>query len=159
MRRQRRLRFRIPELSLAALLFAAPALAIPPWIFLANNQPSVISIPSDFGEIDCSSGAGHTGTCSSTSATKTLTVPAGNPGSIIFSIANGHTCQYSKNGGAFTTFTNGGTATFANGDSIAIKITGLLCGGDDDTVVLNDNTTSAYIGAFTASNQQGNCGP
>jgi RHS repeat-associated protein len=85
------------------------------------------------------------------SSTRTLTVPSGNPGSINFTFSAGYTWEYSKNGGTFTTLTNGGSVSFANNNTIAVKLFGIGC-SDGDTLTATDATTGASVGTFDASN-------
>jgi RHS repeat-associated protein len=85
------------------------------------------------------------------SPTRTLTVPSGNPGSISFAFSAGYTWEYSKNGGTFTTLTNGGSVSFANNNTIAVKLFGIGC-SDGDTLTATDATTGASVGTFDASN-------
>jgi RHS repeat-associated protein len=80
-----------------------------------------------------------------------LTVPSGNPGSITFSFGAGYTWQYSKNGGAFTALTNGSSITFANNNTISVKLQGIPC-SEGDTLTATDATTGASVGSFDAGN-------
>lgn len=84
-----------------------------------------------------------------TSATRTVTVPAGNSG--IFTFANYAdngvvtTTQYSRNGGAFTTITDGAdTVAFSNSDTIAVR-TNSVGPGEGRTINVIDKTTSGII--------------
>ena len=63
-----------------------------------------------------------------TSSTRTVTVPGGNSGQVRFNnVTNDGSGQdYSKNGGAFTNFSEDSTVVFSNGDTIAIRATGML---------------------------------
>jgi hypothetical protein len=90
--------------------------------------------------------------CATTSTTQTINVPGGSSGVIQFDGGYTHTVQYSKNGGTFTTIANNGTVTFTNGQTLAIKITGLGCDSDSDTVTVTDNATGATVGTFTGTN-------
>lgn len=87
-----------------------------------------------------------------TSATVTVTVPAGNGGVINFtsySFSGTLTdTQYSKNGGAFTTVTEGTGVTFANGDTLAVRGTGMTA-GESWTFTLQDNKRLTTIGTYT----------
>lgn len=85
-----------------------------------------------------------------TSATRTLTVPGGNPGSLDLAFANitGGTFQYSKNGGAFTTFSNGADVTFANGDTLAFRVTSPSVPGGGGGITVTDNLRGTTVGTW-----------
>lgn len=87
-----------------------------------------------------------------TSDTVTITVPAGNSGKINFinySYSGTLTdTQYSKNGGAFTTLPDGGQITFASGDTLALRGTGMTA-GESWTFTLQDNSRTLNIGTYT----------
>jgi hypothetical protein len=62
------------------------------------------------------------------------------------------TAAYSKNAGAFTTYTNDTVVTFANGDTLAFRLTG--ASGDSMTIQVFDTTppTNRQVGVnFTLS--------
>jgi archaellum component FlaG (FlaF/FlaG flagellin family) len=84
-----------------------------------------------------------------TSATKTLSVPPGNPGSVKlhYTAAPAGTGQYIKNGGAPTTFTVDTVVAFVNGDTLAFKLTG--SSGDSCSILVTDNTLGNTIGTCT----------
>lgn len=86
-----------------------------------------------------------------TSDTVTVTVPAGNSGSIGFtnySYAGTVTnTQYSKNGVAFTTVMEGASIVFASGDTLAVRGTGMTA-GESWTFTLHDDTRNANIGTY-----------
>lgn len=83
------------------------------------------------------------------SASRAITVPSGNPGTLKWSIiTNSGTLQYSKNGGAFATVTHNATITVANGDTIQFKLTGA---GTDCLMDIIDNTFSTTIGTWEAT--------
>ena len=86
-----------------------------------------------------------------TSSARQLTVPAGNPGTIKFtSVAqDGASFQYSKNGGAYSNVTEGGTVSVATTDTITFQHTGSSATGSSVTVV--DNTTLTTIGTWTGT--------
>src|SRR6266404_556238 len=75
------------------------------------------------------------------SDTHHVLVPAGNAGSLRLNITNNPstlTVQYSKNGGAATTFTNGTVLAVANNDSFRFQI--LAAAADDEvTIALLEN--------------------
>lgn len=88
-----------------------------------------------------------------TSATRTVTVPAGNSG--IFTFANYAdngvvtTTQYSRNGGAFTTITDGAdTVAFSNGDTIAVR-TNSVGVGESRAFNVIDKTSGTTIEAVS----------
>ena len=88
-----------------------------------------------------------------TSATRTITVPAGNSGQVQFSnfvdVGFVTTIEYSKNGGAFTAFFEDDTVTFANGDTLAIRTTGNGAGESRQFDMLDVTKASALIGTYT----------
>ena len=80
-----------------------------------------------------------------------VTVPPGNSGGITFdnfSFSGTVGTKYSKNGGAFATVADGSTITFANGDTIEMRGTGMTA-GESWTCTLQDNTRLANIGTYT----------
>lgn len=84
------------------------------------------------------------------SASRTLTVPSGNPGTIRFTIiTNDGTLEYKKNAAAFATVTDGGTVSVANGDTIQFRYTGTSATGAELEVY--DNTTNDLVGVWIAS--------
>lgn len=85
-----------------------------------------------------------------TSATRSLTVPSGNPGDVTFTPAGSIAVKYSKNGGAFTTISGVTNVNFASGDSLAFQsATGAAL--DSATVVVTDATTLALVGSWIGS--------
>lgn len=90
---------------------------------------------------------GSTSTISS--ATKTLTVPSGNPGSILLGLTTSgshtRTTQYSKNGGVFTTFLDGAVISVASTNTLGFQMTGAVS-TDIMDISIGDNTTSVLIG-------------
>lgn len=108
-----------------------------------------ITIPSSWGSDSCSDvGSG----CTTTSVSKTLTVPAGNSGVIKFTFTSNvdlSTWQYSTDGSTFTTVSNNATVTFTNGQTLYLRANwGNHCGiiSNTSTMTATDNTTSATIG-------------
>jgi hypothetical protein len=97
-----------------------------------------ITIPSNWG---------ITGPSASpvTSVTKTLTVPAGNSGDLLFHLTTAPTgtIGYSKNAAAFVNFTVDTTVNFANTNTLAFKLTG---GGDNAALTVTDVTTGGQVG-------------
>ena len=92
-----------------------------------------------------------------TSDTITLTVPAGNSGSL--RIAYGTTVgtiaglEYSKNAAGFVAWTDASDVTFANGDTLAIRAGGAgggaIIAGESQAFTLNDNTRSITSSSYT----------
>lgn len=92
------------------------------------------------------SGAGAT----VTGTARTLSVPAGNGGVLIFSsyVNNSGSTQYKKNAGAFTTFVDSTEVTFADTDTITIQgIT--MTAATSNTFNLVDKKTGRTIQAVT----------
>lgn len=84
-----------------------------------------------------------------TSATVTVTVPASNTGVITFNnyidVGVITTTQYSRNGGAFTTITDGSdTVAFSDGDTLAVR-TNSVGSGESRTFDTVDSTTAGVI--------------
>lgn len=87
-----------------------------------------------------------------TSATQTLTVVSG-PRNVRFNFTDSGTVgkQYQKNGGAWTSITDGLTVSFASGDTLAMRVTGANP-GDFSTITTKDDSTSLpFGGAFTGN--------
>ena len=89
----------------------------------------------------------------SDTAARTLTVPAGNPGSLNFAMTKDifvSTPQYQKNGGAFTNITDGLDVTFANGDTLKFRVP---AGGGDGVAIITvtDNLRGDAVGDATAT--------
>lgn len=83
-----------------------------------------------------------------TSIAPTLTVPAGNPGTIKFSISGTSSFEYKKGAGAFTTVTDGGTLSVSNGDSLQFRFN---AAGDFGILSVTDNTTGQLVGTWSAT--------
>lgn len=82
-----------------------------------------------------------------TSSTRTLTVPAGNPGVIRFSLSGSSgDFYYQKNGGSFTLFVHNSTLSVANGDTLALRFVGTSPSTGEITVY--DNSLGASVGDF-----------
>lgn len=100
--------------------------------------------------VDTNWGATSAGTSTITSATQTLTVPGANPGSITLGITatdGAVTAQYSKDGGAFTTFTDGTAVTgFVTGSTLAFRVTGAGSLGNGYSFTVTDTTAGGSIG-------------
>ena len=87
------------------------------------------------------------------SNTVTVTVPFANSGSIqfaSFAITGSVITFYSKNGGAFTSVTEGNSVTFASGDTLAVR-GGSMTAGEAWTFSLVDNTSTIGTYTITAS--------
>lgn len=83
-----------------------------------------------------------------TSDTVTINVPLGNSGGLSFdglSITGTVTTEYSKNGGAFTALADGSTITFANGDTLAVRGTGMVAGEAWSCGISNRSTAIGNI--------------
>jgi hypothetical protein len=104
---------------------------------------SPITIPTNWG----TSGPSATPI---TSATKTLTVPAGNPGNVLLHLvtAPSGTIGYSKNAAAFTSFTVDTVVNFADTDTLAFRLTGA---GDFVSLTVTDNTVLVSVGTCIMS--------
>lgn len=103
-----------------------------------GTKPGPITVPSNWGVEGPSASP-------ITSTAKTLTVPAGNSGDIrmhIF-VAPSGTIEYIKNGGAATTITQDLIVNFANGDTLADKLTGA---SDLSNIQFYDKDTDVLIG-------------
>lgn len=61
-----------------------------------------------------------------TSATATLKVPPLSTGQLQFVVDTGSTLLYSQNGGSFTSFSDATIITVADGDTLALRATGLV---------------------------------
>lgn len=100
------------------------------------------------GSLDATAVAGV-----ATSSTRTVTVPAGNSGGITFDsfvdVGTITNIQYSKNGGAFTTFVSSDTITFADGDTLAIRTNGNGAGESRQFRAADSTTGSTTIGTYT----------
>ena len=84
-----------------------------------------------------------------TSATKTLTIISG-PRNVLFNRTDTGTvnAQYQKNGGAWTTITDGLTVSFATTDTLAMRVSG-ASSSDFSDITTKDNTTGiAFGGTF-----------
>lgn len=85
-----------------------------------------------------------------TSATRTFTVPAGNPGVIRFNVvSNDATLDRSYNSGAYATVTDEGTLSISNSSTLNFRFTGASTDGAN--VEVYDNTTGDLIGSWTAT--------
>ena len=83
------------------------------------------------------------------SATRTLTVPSGNPGSLHFVVlALSGTPQYSKNGGALQNLLDGADITFANGDTLLFQQTGPTTVDLGMSIDVTDNLRDDVVGDF-----------
>ena len=86
-----------------------------------------------------------------TSATVTVNVPGGSAGQLTFqnySFSGTLTDQqYSKNGGAFATVASGTTITFANGDTLAVRGTGMTA-GESWTFTLKDQGRGTNLATY-----------
>jgi len=79
-----------------------------------------------------------------TSPTRTLTVPAGNPGNLLFTAGPG--AEYSKNGGAYASVTSGSGNPWANGDTLTFRFPSPTLAGTDVTIDVEDATAGDPVG-------------
>lgn len=87
------------------------------------------------------------------SATRTWTVPGGDSRSLDFDTTNttGGTFQYSKNGGAFATLSDGADISFVTGDTLAFRIDNPSAPGAFAQVIITDNVFGVTVGSWTAN--------
>lgn len=96
------------------------------------------------------SGTGSTVAIAGTS--RTWTVPAENAGTIRFegvTTDGAGAVEYSKNGGAFTAIVTNDEVTFANGDTLQMRTTGLISVGMSGTATLRDLGSGTVFGPYT----------
>lgn len=109
-------------------------------VLAAGRKLSPITVDVNWG---ISSGISTT----RTSATRTLTVPAGNPGVIRFSLSGSSgDFYYQKNGGSFTLFVHNSTLSVASGDTLVLRFVGTS--PSEGVVTVYDNTLGTLIGDF-----------
>lgn len=110
----------------------------------AAGTPAPITVSSNWG----STGPGAS---PQTSPTRTLTVPALNPGSLYFSVTGtgASSVTVSQNSGTFTSLTDGGGLTVANGDTLAFKLTGA---SRTATIAVTDTAAATSVGSCTLTN-------
>lgn len=96
------------------------------------------------------SASGATATVTGTS--RTVTVPVGNSGVLVFANVDDSnptgTLAYSQNAGAWTAITEGLEVTFANSDTLQIRATGLTS-PETCTFTLRDKYTATNIEAVS----------
>jgi hypothetical protein len=110
--------------------------------FLNTLGSGPITVSADWGV--------ESGASPLVSAARTLTVPAGNPGQLLFTlIFNDATLEYSINGGAYASVTGGETPTVTNGQTLRFRLTGASLDGAN--VEVYDNTTDTLVGSWTPS--------
>jgi len=126
--------------------------------YTTNAAVGTVGIANNGSGGSCTSSGNWdaTGTSNTiTTAAQTITVPAGNPGTLRLSTSvsgpHGAAQKYSINGGAFTTFSDGATITLSNGQTLSFQITGSNPGGAVSGSVF-DNTTNATIGTVSIFN-------
>lgn len=80
--------------------------------------------------------------------TQTLTVPAGNPGTILFDsdFTTDGSLTYSKNGTAYVIFSPNGTLSVATGDTLAFSYGRF---GTHFSGTVKDNTTGTTVGTVS----------
>lgn len=97
--------------------------------------------------VDTDWGSNSAGTSPITSATRTMSAPPGSTLLLDITATDGSiTAQYSKNGGAFTTFTDLGTLSIAHGDTLAFRVTGAGSIGNGYSLNVKNNADSAAVG-------------
>jgi hypothetical protein len=115
------------------------------FVGIAGGATAPIEVPTSWGSA--------TGSPSpATSATQTLTI-VNSPRDVRFNFTDSGTIgkQYQKNGGAWTTITDGLTVSFATGDTLAMRVTGANPGDFSIITTKDDATSVAFGGAFTGS--------
>lgn len=84
------------------------------------------------------------------SASRTMTVPGGNPGNIKFTaVSTDATFEYRKNAGAYATVTEGLVVSVATSDTINFRLTGTSGTSADVTVI--DNTVGDTVGTWVGT--------
>ena len=104
-----------------------------------------ITVDSDWG----SNGIGaYPGTPAS--ASRTLTVPGGNPGNITLGLSGDYngTPQYRYNGGTWTTFSNGTGITVATASTLEFRNLN-MASATTMSVTVTDATTATSIGGWS----------
>lgn len=92
-----------------------------------------------------------------TSDTITVTVPGGNAGQLRVNygttVGTVSGLEYSKNGGAFTSWTDATSITLANGDTLAVRAGGggggAITAGESQAFTLTDTTRSFTTSTYT----------
>jgi len=104
-----------------------------------GGRPLPITIPSNWGAV--------TSATPVNTATKTLTVPSGNPGNVRFNLTlfTGGTPRYVKNGGAAVGITDGDVVNFANGDTLLLRLA-FGVSGDTATITATDVASGSVVG-------------
>jgi hypothetical protein len=111
-------------------------------VLAASKKTAPITVPSSWGLTSVAAPN------SLASATRTLTVPAGNPGKVVLTFSDSGclaTPQYKKNGGTPTSFSFGDVVTFADGDTLAFQASNGEFAGTL-TATATDQATSTLIG-------------
>jgi hypothetical protein len=83
------------------------------------------------------------------SASRTMTVPGGNPGSLNLAVAfdlGVGVPQYKIAAGSFTSFSDGQDITVANGETLQFRIPASAGVDGTGTITVTDNTTGATVG-------------
>jgi len=80
-----------------------------------------------------------------TSPSRAITVPAGNPGSIL--LTPSASAQYSINGGSYVGFVVPTTITVTNGQTLTLRFPAATLAGTDVTIDVYDNTANENIGS------------
>ena len=113
-------------------------------VLTAGRKRLPITVSANWGTI--------AGSSPQVSASRTLTVPAGNPGVLRLVYTNVEPTpvpSYSINGGSFVAITDGITFSVANGDGVRFRISGGSLSELDFDVF--DNTTNTFVGSFSGT--------
>ena len=113
-------------------------------VIAAGRKRSPITVSASWGAI--------IGASPQTSASRTLTVPVGNPGVLRIVYTNVEPTpvpSYSINGGSFVSITDGLTFSVANGDGVRFRISGGAL--SELAFDVYDNTTNTLVGSFSAT--------
>lgn len=104
-----------------------------------DTTPGAMSLDSDW------TGGSGDGLSTLTSETRTVDVPADNPGGAVISSSNvgaGGNYQYQLNGGSWTAI---GSLTLADGDTLAVRGSGF---GASTNVRVTDSARSQVFGSY-----------
>lgn len=119
--------------------------------FAALSTPAPITFSGSFSKTAAPSG-GYV-----TSDTITVTVPVGNSGTlrVNYGTPTGTIggIEYSKNGGGFASWADGGTVVFANNDTLALRAGGgggaAMTAGESQPFTLTDTTRNITSSTYT----------
>lgn len=118
---------------------------VQPSRFSAGGGGSPITVSSNWGTTSA-------GTATITSFARTLTVPVGNPGSVLLNltIPPGFlgSVQYQLAGGSLTTFTDGTTISVVTTNTLAFRALS-MSSSDEVDITVTDNSNATQIGFST----------